>query len=47
MNTDDDDDLETPFSEDPEENLRIENELLHLKLQAELGAETHSFAVGG
>jgi len=39
----DDDDLETPFSEDPEENLRIENELLHLKLQAELGAETHSF----
>ena len=44
MNTDEDDDLETPFSEDPEENLRIENELLHLKLQAELGAETHSFA---
>lgn len=27
------------FSNDPEENLRIENEILHLKLKAELGGE--------
>ena len=26
-----------PLSDDPEENLRMENELLRLKLQAELG----------
>ncbi len=31
-----------PLSDDPEENLRIENELLRLKLKAELGAESHS-----
>lgn len=30
---------EEQFSEDPEEQLRIENELLKLKLQAELGAQ--------
>ncbi len=28
-----------PFSDDPEENLRMENELLRLKMKAELGAE--------
>lgn len=27
------------FSDDPKENLRIENEILHLKLKAELGGE--------
>ena len=31
-----------PLSEDPEENLRMENELLRLKLKAELGAESYS-----
>jgi len=31
-----------PLSDDPEENLRMENELLRLKLQAELGAQSHS-----
>jgi len=31
-----------PLSNDPEENLRIENELLRLKLQAELGGQSHS-----
>lgn len=30
------------FSDDPEENLRMENELLRLKLKAELGAESQS-----
>ncbi len=40
----DNDDTHAPLSEDPEENLRIENELLHLKLQAEFGAESHSFS---
>jgi len=30
-----------PLSDDPEENMRIENELLRLKLKAELGAESH------
>lgn len=35
---------EEKFSEDPEEQLRIENELLKLKLQAELGAEFGSNA---
>jgi hypothetical protein len=29
---------ELPFSEDPEEQMRIENELLKLKMQAEMGA---------
>jgi len=29
------------FNDDPEENMRIENELLQLKLKAELGAETY------
>ena len=31
-----------PLSDDPEENLRMENELLRLKLKAELGAESHN-----
>jgi hypothetical protein len=31
-----------PLSNDPEENLRMENELLRLKLQAELGGQSHS-----
>jgi len=31
-----------PLSDDPEENLRMENELLRLKLKAELGAESYS-----
>ena len=31
-----------PLSDDPEENLRMENELLRLKLQAELGGHSHS-----
>jgi hypothetical protein len=31
-----------PLSDDPEENLRMENELLRLKLQAELGGQSHS-----
>lgn len=30
-----------PMSNDPEENVRMENGLLQLKLKAELGAETH------
>ena len=34
-----------PLSDDPEENLRMENELLRLKLKAELGGE--SFSSGG
>jgi hypothetical protein len=33
-----------PLSNDPEENLRMENELMKLKLQAELGAQSHSFS---
>ncbi|CAN5201429.1 hypothetical protein BH09BAC6_BH09BAC6_00190 [soil metagenome] len=33
-----------PLSTDPEENLRMENELLKLKLKAELGAESHSIS---
>lgn len=33
-----DDELTEPLSEDPEENLRLENELLQLKLKAEFGA---------
>lgn len=32
---------EEPFSDDPEEQLRIENDLLRLKLQAETGADLH------
>lgn len=35
---------EDSFGISPEENLRIENELLKLKMQAELGASTHSFS---
>ena len=31
-----------PLSDDPEENLRMENELLRLKLQAEHGGQSHS-----
>ena len=31
-----------PLSNDPEENMRMENELLRLKLQAELGGRSHS-----
>jgi len=31
-----------PLSDDPEENLRMENELLRLKLQAELGAKPYT-----
>jgi hypothetical protein len=31
-----------PLSDDPEENLRMENELMKLKLQAELGAKSFS-----
>lgn len=38
-----DDDFDVPLSDDPEENLRLENELLHIKLQAELGAEQLNF----
>ena len=30
---------EEKFSEDPDEQLKIENEILKLKLQAELGAD--------
>ena len=30
-----------PLSIDPEENLRMENEILKLKLKAELGTEPH------
>jgi hypothetical protein len=33
-----------PFSSDPEENLRMENEVLRLKLKAELGTEAHFIA---
>jgi len=33
-----------PFSDDPEEQLRIENELLRLKLQAETGADIHQLS---
>jgi hypothetical protein len=39
-NTNDTPDL--PLSDDPEENLRMENELMKLKLQAELGAKSFS-----
>jgi len=39
-NKNDDDDINVPFSDDAEENLRIENELLQLKLKAEFGAES-------
>jgi hypothetical protein len=31
-----------PLSDDPEENLRMENELLRLKLKAELGGESYT-----
>jgi hypothetical protein len=37
-----DDMPDQPLSDDPEENLRMENELLRLKLQAELGGQSHS-----
>jgi hypothetical protein len=39
MNINDDDE---PLSDDPEENLRMENELLRLKLKAELGGDSFS-----
>jgi hypothetical protein len=32
------------LSDDPEENLRMENELLRLKLKAEVGGESHSIS---
>ncbi|HEY2584070.1 MAG TPA: hypothetical protein VGI43_19835 [Mucilaginibacter sp.] len=37
-----DDMLDKPLSDDFEENLRMENELLRLKMKAELGGESHS-----
>lgn len=37
-----DDLTDFPLSDDPKENLRMENELLRLKLKAELGAESHN-----
>jgi len=37
-----DETADLPLSDDPEENLRIENELMKLKLQAELGAKSFS-----
>jgi len=42
MKNEDDDITNMPLSEDPEENLRIENELLRLKIQAEHGGQSHS-----
>ena len=42
MNNNNDDISNQPLSDDPEENLRMENELLRLKLQAELGGQSHS-----
>jgi hypothetical protein len=44
MDKDNNDDLneaEEQFSNDPEEQLRMENELLRIKLQAETGADLH------
>lgn len=41
MNNENDDTFDGPLSDDPQENLRMENELLRLKLQAEMGAEPH------
>jgi hypothetical protein len=38
----DDDLLNQPLSDDFEENMRMENELLRLKMKAELGGESHS-----
>jgi hypothetical protein len=38
----DDDAINHPLSDDFEENLRMENELLRLKLKAELSGESHS-----
>jgi len=37
-NNNSDEELNAPLSDDPEENLRLENELLQLKLKAEFGA---------
>lgn len=42
MNINDDDIINQPLSDDPEENLRMENELLRLKIQAEHGGQSHS-----
>jgi hypothetical protein len=42
MTNNNDDMPDQPLSNDPEENLRMENELLRLKLQAELGGQSHS-----
>ena len=36
-----DDNIEDPLGDSPEERLHIENELLKLKMQAELGAHFH------
>jgi len=36
------DNPDLPLSDDPEENLRMENELMKLKLQAEMGAQSFS-----
>ena len=36
------DNPDLPLSDDPEENLRMENELMKLKLQAEMGAKSFS-----
>jgi len=38
------DDPDTPLNEDPEENLRLANELLQMKLNAQFGAQSHSFS---
>jgi len=42
MNINDDDITNMPLSDDPQENLRMENELLRLKIQAEHGGQSHS-----
>lgn len=43
-NIDDNNEEEERFSDDPEEQLRIENELLRLQLQAETGADIHQLS---
>lgn len=40
MKNNEDDLTNQPLSDDPEENLRMENELLRLKLQAEMGGQS-------
>jgi len=44
LNNGPDGEEEEKFSDDPEEQLRIENDLLRLKLQAETGADLHQLA---